>query len=303
MLLALVCAAALAFGATTEHGYILWALALFLVGMPHGAYDLAALHRDAPSRRSLLRTSGVYTAIMLACVLALFVEPSATLLAFLLLAAHHFGVSDSVFTRGRKPASTSDHLAGVTHGLVVIATPFVLQPEQAWAPFDAIGSVGDRSWSPGPVVLAAAAGVLVGISVLHQARLLLTMRGRCTSRVIEQSATLTIALVLGLFTPPLFAIAVYFLCVHALGHCLRARSPGDQRERGSLLNVARVHLRSVPLLVPSVIIVLALALFFGSPPEPRAVALGFITFCAIATLPHHLLWLGVIGRHGRSVPR
>jgi hypothetical protein len=58
-------------------------------------------------------------------------------------------------------------------------------------------------------------------------------------------------------------------------------------------NVYRVHARSLPLLIPSIAIVIALTFIFVNEPSlVNRIALAFLLFCAAATLPHHMLWAG-----------
>ncbi|MEO0631163.1 MAG: Brp/Blh family beta-carotene 15,15'-dioxygenase, partial [Planctomycetota bacterium] len=137
----LIVAAAIPLAAAIDPAWI-WAVSLLIIGMPHGAYDLAAIHRL--TARRLGRTSAVfsaYTAIMLACVAAFVVAPTVTLAAFLVLTAHHFGISDSVATRGGQRHGWFAHAAGFARGLVVISSPFAFQPDLAWAPFVAMGEL------------------------------------------------------------------------------------------------------------------------------------------------------------------
>jgi len=58
-----------------------------------------------------------------------------------------------------------------------------------------------------------------------------------------------------------------------------------------LANALRVHRESVWLLLPSIAMVLVGAWLLGGL-GARPITLSFLLFCAVATLPHHLLWLG-----------
>lgn len=105
--------------------------------------------------------------------------------------------------------------------------------------------------------------------------------------------------VLALSADPMFAVAGYFVCVHAAGHCRRALHPWtDRRERG-VGNVYRVHAESMILVVVSLVIVAVIAQAWADH-SMRGIALSFLAFCIIATLPHHLLWLAGSMGIGRS---
>ena len=269
-------------------GEWVWCLALLFVGMPHGAYDLAAIRRVSAGRRRVLSCFGLYTATMVLCCACLVVFPTPTVAVFLLLAAYHFGTSDCVWTRGRARFGTFDHLAGLGRGLVVIAAPFFFRPEESWRPFAEIARAAGASPTSLPeTATAAAAGLALAGMCFTLVR---TLRPATTLKEArEEWLTILAVLILSATTPPLFAIGVYFVAVHALGHCLRATTPGRASSTRPLLNAWRVHVESLPLLVPSIAIVVIAAWLVGGL-NPADVTLAFLAFCVVATLPHHLFW-------------
>ena len=265
-----------------------WCLGLLVVGMPHGAYDLAAIRKASSSPRRAVSCFALYTATMVLCGAGLLLFPTATVAAFLLLAAYHFGTSDCVWTRGLARFPVFDHLAGLGRGLVVIAAPFVFRPAESWSPFAEIaGSAGAApTHLPETAAAAAAAVVLVGMCFT----LARTLRPPTTLKeALEECLVILAVLVLSATTPPFFAVGVYFVAVHALGHCLRATTPGRPAPARPLLNAWRVHVESLPLLIPSIAMVLAAAWLHGGI-TPANIMLAFLGFCVVATLPHHLLW-------------
>lgn len=284
-------------------GAWIWAVALFVVGMPHGAYDFAAMLRLEGSRTRAGLLFGAYSLLMAGCALLFLVAPVWSLVAFFLLSAHHFGVSDSVWTRGTIVRSLADHVAGLGRGLCIIFAPFVFMPGESWEPFAAIAQfVRDTPVVRADLLAASAATTLcVGLAIV-----LLTAfrRRRQRKLVFEELVTIGAYLVMASVAPPLVAIGAYFMLVHASGHCGRARGIGDPLTDTAparrLANAVRVHRDSVWLLLPSIAIVLGVAWQLGGL-SPRAVALSFLLFCAVATLPHHLLWLG--WRFGLPTPR
>ena len=289
VLLAVSCAC-LIFTPSATSGAWLWVAAVFILGMPHGAYDLEAIWRTSSNWRITARRFMVYSLVLLACLGLFLALPATAVAAFLFLAAHHFGISDSVWTRGRVGLSWSDHRVGLGRGLVVLFSPFAFQPSASLAPFASIVRLVRPLADPQPAALAflallGAILVLLGIALVSAASLRTRRSGQA-----EEWATLGSVLALSAFAPPLVAIGSYFLVIHASGHCLRALTPGRPVDSWSFSNAVRVHRESIPLLVPSVIIVLVLATLVPGP-RADAIALSFLIFCVVATLPHHLLWM------------
>ena len=287
ILLLAVAGACIIFTPPATFGSWIWAAAVFIVGMPHGAYDLAAIGRTSPNWRITARRFLLYSLVLLACVGFLLALPVAAVVAFFLLASHHFGISDSVWTRGRINLAWSGHLAGLGRGLVVLFSPFAFQPSASLAPFVSIirllGEISDPQ--PGAIATVAAVLVFIGIGLV----LVASLRTRSGGRV-EEWSTLAAVVALSAFAPPLVAIGAYFLLIHASGHCFRAMTPGRPVHDRPFANALRVHRESIPLLVPSVIIVLVVAAIIPGP-SLDAVAASFLVFCIVATLPHHLLWM------------
>ncbi|MEM1071406.1 MAG: Brp/Blh family beta-carotene 15,15'-dioxygenase [Planctomycetota bacterium] len=269
-----------------------WAASLLVIGMPHGAYDLAAIHRASQRRAgSTAAVFAVYTAIMLGCVAAFMLAPTWTLAGFLVLTAHHFGLSDSVATRGGRRHARSVHAAAFARGLVVIAAPFAFQPELAWEPFAAMSSVADDPVAVNTGAVRVAAGMIAagGLLVVASHSIALASRsmlGEATEELVVPALVVLVSMV----APPLLVVGVYFVAVHASGHCLRAVDPVIGGGRASIRRALHIHRVSSVLLLPSVLIVVGMALgVFGSL-QMESLAYAFILFCVFATLPHHLLW-------------
>ena len=289
-LLLLAAVAVLPAAPPPDSGSWIWVLALGLIGMPHGAYDLPALRRISRDWPQTLVRFGWYTLVMGVSTLAILLAPEASVFAFLLLAAHHFGISDSIWTRARSPLNFFDHFAGSGHGLIAIMAPFAFKPEAAWLPFGRIISWATGQPSPSSAPIAALSMILLaaGFAIVLTAT---CIRHRSQTQLAEEWGTLLAMLLLSSVAPPLVSIGIYFMVVHASGHCLRALQPGSYTAKPGLANAIRVHIASLPLLIPSIAIVLAAATLFHLPMQD-AIACSFILFCMVATLPHHLMWLG-----------
>lgn len=272
-------------------GEWVWCLGLLFAGMPHGAYDLAAIRKTSRGPGQAFRCFAIYTAVMILCCVGLLLLPTATVVAFLLLAAYHFGTSDSVWTRGRARFNAVDHLAGLGRGLVVITAPFFFNPQASWRPFAEIAHAAGASStllpenaSTVPIIAGCLVLVALCFTLVRTLRPPTTLRQGC-----EEWLVILAVLALSATTPPLFAIGVYFVTVHAFGHCLRATTPEGAAPARPLLNAWRIHIESIPLLLPSIAIVVIAAWLHGGI-TPANVTLAFLAFCVVATLPHHLLW-------------
>ena len=94
------------------------------------------------------------------------------------------------------------------------------------------------------------------------------------------------------FLPPLLAVGIYFLSVHAWKHTLRlSREPqvtGRSLDEATWLRLMAVHRVSLPLLVLSLLIILPWAWWLDGL-SAMTIAAASIGFYIISTLPHHLL--------------
>lgn len=275
--------------------HLLWVVALLVIGMPHGAFDIAVVVDQAKSqgRRPATHTAALYTVLTAIAAASFILFPAPTVVAFLLLSAHHFGVSDCVWTRGRAIRTYRDHILGLSHGTAVLTVPFIMYPAAAWQPFVEIAGAAGGSLAIDATLTRwlAALGWLAACTV----QVIVLYKRRKAPNALEQGATVLAAVLLGVTAPPLLAVGLYFLIIHALGHCLRADAHRRAADRPGLGNAARVHARSLPLLVPSIAIVAMIAVWAFGGIGLSEVALAFLLFCVIGTLPHHLLWLSAFG--------
>ena len=299
--LSIATAAGLLFAPGAAAGDVVWVASLLLLGMPHGGYDLAALRRGVAGRSRRVAIASVYVGLMAACAVGTLLSPMGAMLCFLLLTAHHFGVSDAVMARERGPRGFGGHAVGLAHGLFVLGSVFAFDAAAAWAPFAEIAAwfgASEGAAASLPVGVAGAAAAVAGMSacVVALGTCVAWRRGRVSSRdAAEQGVLLGLFGVLAASADPMFAIAAYFVCVHAAGHCRRALHPWATRHERGVANAVRVHAESVLLVVLSLVIVALIAGFWADY-SMHGIALSFLAFCVIATLPHHLFWLaGSVG--------
>jgi len=303
-----------------------WLLGLFVLGIPHGAFDhrvgleLKALQRDGPVG-SALPTSrvgpGFYAAYLAAAmaVLALwFVSPIAASSGFLLMAAAHFGQGDVYWSRrfglaGRAGSVGYRGSLIVVRSVVPIALPLLAFPREFAGAADELASrlFGRGSWSIPPSSVAVGLGMvggMIGIQVIWAA--VLAWRGDGETR---RSAKLDISetlLLVALFAtvPPVLALGVYFNAWHSLRHVARllmiAPSTRDLVGSGQLLSAfIEFQKRALPMSLGALAMMIALALVVGRS-LVSVVDLGLVALVALSalTLPHVLVVAWMDARQG-----
>jgi Brp/Blh family beta-carotene 15,15'-monooxygenase len=267
-----------------------WVVGLVIAGMAHGAYDISIIRRRSMSRSRRWLVILEYAGIMGAGLALLWAAPALTIVVFLALAAHHFGVSDHPAMRGRIDLTLHEHLMGFCYGILVLGASFAFQPSAAWAPFETI-----VSWAggmPDSVPAAEPTSGFASVVMLLAAATLAVRTDQHPSNRLEEWFVIASATLLGAIADPLFAIGSYFLVVHASGHCLRADLPGRPAGASGLANAMRVHVESLWWWLPSVAVVVGFTLRMFGKVTAEGLAISFIAFCIVATAPHHLIWLG-----------
>lgn len=268
-----------------------WIVALALFGMPHGGMDWR-VHRWLHPRLDLWRSVAAffpYLGLMLAGLAALAVAPVATSIGFLLLTMVHFGSEDARALGGLGAAW--HRVAALARGSLVVAIPFAVAPDAAWRPFAVLTGVQLSPLAAESVSSFSAAVAVLGVGSVVLA---LALRGdRCPRAAVTAFAAETAAAVLVLsVTPPLYAVGVYFLAVHAFKHSMRmTRTPsltGAAPGRPIAIRLWSLHVQAAVLTLPAVAIVAAWAWFLDGDVTLRLTAAS-IGFYLISTLPHHLL--------------
>ena len=279
-----------------------FAVSLVLLGMAHGAADLAVLARVTGRRlrqAALSRAALAYVAAMAGLLVALLVVPRLALIGFLAVTVLHFGRTNAWNTLPRSAPPMAAWAVALGHGLLVLGVPAAAWPDETRAVFNDVllllGSAArfTADWAaPGRYVVALGVGfTLIG------AALMVKRERTSAGRTVADAAALAMLAV----PHPLFSVGVYFLGWHALrdgcrvaARLGRAELPGG---RCGWVGLSRLHRASLPLLVPSVAAVVAAAWLWGSGDWARDLALVSLLFFAIATPPHHALveWLGAHG--------
>ena len=261
-------------------------ISLLFLGLPHGAADGAVLLRSWRVK-GLWAVGLAYLGLFGSVLLLFLVAPAFTVLAFLVLTVIHFGLADAQTDLPARAPLRTRRMWAAARGGSVVAVPFAIDPMAAWKPFaHLIGLLG------GPTdvslqFLGATGGIAVAVALLCGIAVAVSPF-RPGQRAWLESALI---LIVCATTNPLYAVGAYFLAVHAFRQCAGlgadpaiGGAPGDSLARRLL----RTHVASIPLLIPSWVLLLtiAAALEAWSAYDLAVLSLGFYI---VATLPHH--WL------------
>lgn len=271
-------------------------ISFLIFGMPHGAMDWVV---DGRLRSG--RTTGFvpprfawYLAWMIASAALLFLAPVVAVLGFFALTVVHWGLGDLDATASTTGSRTARFSAISGRGLLVLGVAFAVSPVAAWSPFalligdNAASSAGSIDTRLMGIVAVTVGGIATIAWIRHRWR-----HGERREAFHDAFETILVTAAIGL-TDPLFGIGVYFLSTHSFRHSLRLASTPEVLPEGfnggSLVRrLAWVHLLSLPLLVPTLGMLLGWCwIQFGGfgVDDLTATMLGFFL---ITTLPHHLL--------------
>lgn len=284
-------------GVTTHWAALPFVVGLVLFGMPHGAMDwvvLSRLHRTRGPLETLI-AFGPYVGLIVISIALFVLAPVWATVAFLALTVIHFGSADARALGGGEAGPVWRWGTALSRGGLLLGGVFAAAPVAAWRPFGEIAAVfayaetalnASAVSATGWVVVGVSLVIAIGCAVARRRR-----EGTWLGAALdggEQALTLGVALV----APPLFAVGVYFLGVHAVRYTMGLGSDATLARNGvasgGLRGVLRVHAQSLPLLLPSLPLVVLLAW-----PMPGGwldrLAVGSIAFYMATTLPHHLL--------------
>ncbi|MEM9883788.1 MAG: Brp/Blh family beta-carotene 15,15'-dioxygenase [Planctomycetota bacterium] len=280
-----------------------WLVALFVIGMPHGALDYVVHQRLRASsgQRTGPATFAGYLAVMGVSALVLWAAPLAAVLLFFGLTAWHFGLADVLHAAGDRADDatqrrTATHALAVCRGGLVLSVPFAAVSGAAWEPFATLGAPAmDAGAAQVAAIVAASvtAILLLGLVVLvHR-----NPAGFAEDAADRFLAETTAAAVMLFLVPPLLAVGVYFLGVHAAKHTHRLTRPPCSGLLGTGGGEApawrrwvRAHRLGLWLLVPALLTVVVWAWYLDGP-WPMRVAAASIGFYIVSTAPHHHLGL------------
>lgn len=283
---------------------------LVLFALPHGAVDHHVPRRLG--RDGGPRFVAAYVVAVGAGLAAWALAPIATLIAFLALAAVHWGCGDAWYARtvhrrapfrGRLDAG----LFVAARGALPVALPALAHPDElarGGAAILAVVGGGSAPVLPGPVRL----GGLIAVALLVLAALLASLRagrGRPRAALVDGGELVLLA-VFFIVTPAILAVGSYLLAWHAPRHV--ARLIAADRDQAALAPGAALvawSREAAPLTLVSLLGLAGLAATAWSVPAASgAVAGAALALIAALTFPHALVvaWMdreqGVFARAG-----
>lgn len=277
-------------------------LSLVLLGLPHGAVDWWLGVRSAKNRspRHLWISSAVYLSGMLAMLTAVVLFPLASVIAFGLMSAFHFGQADERDINEQFPASSllTRRAEAIGRGGLVLSLPFATWPRESVAALEGLirilgGSVDGISTT---FVAGAAMLCATGTAALWLGATFTRLDRRNDAALLRREAVEMIAIIAAFgMLHPLFAMGLYFVAWHSWRHWRRlVRLPEVIGERVSntsslLAKIAAGHARSSVLLIPTLMIFAALAVWRVGAWEPDQLALLAVAIFIVVTPSHD--WL------------
>jgi Brp/Blh family beta-carotene 15,15'-monooxygenase len=275
-------------------------ISVMLLGMPHGAIDFFLSSSEGGARTARGRLSaftGYLAALSLSLVLAV-LFPRLSLTLFLLLSVIHFGLADARDIRRFEVCAPGRFMTAVSaaaRGVLLLSLPFFAQPAESLRVVSAVLRIlGDTRFVSDPQAVGTLAtafliGALVTCALLLFARL---RSGNIEAAAIELMEIVVIAAGF-VVLHPLFAMGLYLLAWHSWRHML-ALGPfltrvDSNRNRHSWRELfVRLHIGSLPLLLPTLAVFLTLAWWRLDTTSVYGLAAVAIAIFAVVTLPHHL---------------
>lgn len=248
------------------------------LGIGHGALDDRLLGPKA-DRRSFY---GRYLAGVAAVISLWLAAPTLALIVFLLLSVAHFGEAELAHLDLQGPLRRLVH---ASRGLVLVAWPLVLRPDDAAPVLDAMG-IGL------PEISSAAWGLLGALCIAQHLVVLAAVVPR--THLGREALALAPALVLLGALPLLLGFALYFCLGHAMAHLFAVRSKAGLKSWVSMARAAAPLWAIASLGLAGLAVSLSLT---GSGPERWATT--FIGL-AVLTVPHMITVTHWHGRQSRA---
>ncbi len=266
--IALVLAVPAMFGAglSLMDAPLLAGLAMLLLGVPHGGFDVALAHRrwriGAP--RALAGFLALYVGLAAGVVALWFALPQLALPAFILMSGYHFS------------GDWADDLAPLPRvivGLAMICAPALLHREAVTEIFAWLAPAGVASASAQAMAAAA-------IPLLQAAALIvLVVAWARPAAALEMAATLLLAL----FAAPLVFFVTYWCALHSPRHMLAVADELRPRSAAAFVRL------SVPYAPLAIVGVLAGALLLPGLALGESVLAALFIALAALTVPHMVL--------------
>ncbi len=271
-----------------------FALSLIVIGLPHGAVDLAvsARLRGATTWLQSLRGFADYALLLVLVLAAAFAFPTLMVLAFAILSAWHFGSADALDlneTLGEN--RVVNWVVAAARGSLVLALPFVCHPTDSCEVANRLLQLfGSDSTTVYVEVISSASVAILGLAfavILVE----LFIQIRAGNRKYAGTFFLEIGSLVAAFAVlhPLFAMGAYFLCWHSWRHTRRLIRLMEGESASITRAVLRLHLRSLPLLIPTLSVVAAVLAWVLPHATILDVAVVALAVFVVVTPPHQML--------------
>jgi len=302
LLLATAVAAAVAGAGWAERlAPLPWLVSLVVVGLPHGAADLAVTRRIG--RGSVARVFSIYVACVVAVFAMFMAAPVPLIVLFAALSLWHFGMGHA---DGQTPPIAVGFLprarAALARGAPVLGVPLAVWPAETAAAIQGlVGLVGTSAqllraraaFAPETIRVVGQGLLVVGaVALVAEVRATRGTPG-ALRRSGDTCVDLAVAAALGTAMPPLLSIGLYFLMWHAWRH-LGLLSPlvtgVEPRDGRSLWRaLVRLHTAALPLLVPTWVVILAAWWWLSPEHSARDLALISLAVYLVVTPSHDML--------------
>jgi Brp/Blh family beta-carotene 15,15'-monooxygenase len=269
------------YGSTGSGQTLLARIALIAIAIAvwHGAYDgTLARPRFEPwvGRWWFPVFASGYLLLFGATLIAWYVAPAPTLVAFLVYSSWHFGTEQDV-----ERLTLGGAVSGFAYGALPIAAGCYWHPNQVVTIFRAmLGSSANPAFPLDLTrVCAALLWVIIGLAALGA---LLGMRGRAQSTLLSLMSLIAVELLLFWCCDPLLAFAIYFCVWHTPEHLVSTSLDGDNvfRQRIMFQNLGA----GIPAWIGA-LGALAVVLAFRSQSLP-GYASGLFVLLSALTVPH-----------------
>lgn len=289
-------------------------ISLVLVGMPHGAVDFQ-LSRWLKRPAGGTFTFRHFLPYLFAVLMSLFffvLAPAAAVLLFVMVSVLHFGLADARDLKrryGRLEPALLTNTAAIVRGSLILALPFYFAPEASLKVFASIHSiVRDVNLTLDNDVTRSVAGwVFTAALVTHSAVSAVRLfRGQRKMLAVELLETGVIAASFATLHP-LFAMGLYVVSWHSWRHlaAISRRFPswgGRESMSAILRGVFRIHVHSLPLLIPTLVAFAVLAWWRLDVRNAETLAALTIAIFVVVTLPHHLLVERLVSQPATAPP-
>ncbi len=297
-----------------------WLLGLFVLGIPHGAWDnrvgadLDAAEAEGSSSMAGPWFYAAYLAAVLAVLATWFVSPIAASAGFLAVASLHFGQGDVYWSWRFGLASRSGSVGYqasllLSRSILPIGLPLLAFPGEFAGSADLLASrlFGRSGWSitPGAIdVGVAALGIIVLVQIGWSLCLSLGGDGVRRRLAIKEIAETLLLVALFALVPPVLALGIYFNAWHSLRHVTRLLMIGGTTR--DMVNAGRwpaafaeFQKRALPMTFGALALMVVLGLVVGRS-QITIVDLGLVALVALSalTLPHFLVVVWMDARQG-----